>query len=347
MKVLAHVDPVVLERELLSRVDAAHPRGSVARTLVLVPTSRLAEHVQRRLAALRPGWLGLEVLAFRSLGREVLEQVARRTLHVASPLLLEALLKQLLRRCPRNRWTRFIGLRPGAAASVLETFRELREAGIAPTDLEACANDPRTRDLAELFGLYDTALAERAVDGWTDDAGFAREALPHAARFGEGVGAVFVHGAYELLGVYLELLRELDRSCDVTVLAPVAVGTRATEYGERFAKGLPSESAFETPNEPGDRERAARLAALYDEESSPPAADPGRFRFRHAQGPSAEVAFAVRQALRAGDEGCPPAEIGTRRRNGRGPARGDPTRRRAGVPSPSHRSTPSPRGGWI
>ncbi len=309
MKILAHVDPVVLERELLSRVDAAHPVGSVARTLVLVPTTRLAEHVQRKLALLRPAWLGLQVLAFRSLGREVLEQAARRTLHVASPLLLGALLQPLLRRCPRNRWSAFIGHRPGAAAGVLETFRELREAGIEPADLEACAKDPRTRDLAELFGLYDRALAERAVDGWTDDAGFARAALPHAAQFGESVRAVFVHGAYELLGVYLDLLRELDRSSEVTVLAPVAVGTRATEYGERFARSFLSDDAFETPDEPGDRKRAARLAALYDEESAPPETDPDRFHFRHAQGPAAEVTFAVRRALSAVREGCPPAEI--------------------------------------
>jgi ATP-dependent helicase/nuclease subunit B len=203
----------------------------------------------------------------------------------------------------------FIGLRPGAAASVLETFGDLREAGIDPADLETCADDPRTRDLAELFGLYDAALAERAGDGWTDDAGFARAALPHTAQFGESVRAVFVHGAYELLGVYRNLLRELDRSSEVTVLAPVAAGTRATEYGERFVRSFFTDGALETPDEPGDRERAARLAALYDEESAPPAADPGRFRFRHAQGPAAEVTFAVRQALCAVREGCPPAEI--------------------------------------
>lgn len=309
MKVLAHIDPVVLERELLSRVDSIHPRDRVARTLVLVPTNRLAEHVQRKLAPTRPGWLGLQVLAFRSLGREVLEQIAGRALHVASPLLLEALLSQQLRRCPRNRWTAFIGRRPGAAASVLQTFRELREAGIEPSDLEACAADPRTRDLAELFGLYDAALGERAACGWTDDAGLARAALPHAARFGEGVRAVFVHGAYELLGVYLDLLRELDRTSQVTVLAPVAAGTRATEYGERFARSFLSEVAFETPDEPGDGQRASRLAALYDEQAEPTVADPVRFHFRHAQGPAAEVAFAVRQALRAVRDGCPPAEI--------------------------------------
>ena len=61
MNVVAHPDPVRLERELLARVDAEHPRGP-GRTLVVVPTRRLAEHVQCRLASVRPAWIGLEVL---------------------------------------------------------------------------------------------------------------------------------------------------------------------------------------------------------------------------------------------------------------------------------------------
>lgn len=311
MRVLAHIDPVVLERELLSRVDEAHPRDGVARTLVLVPTNRLAEHVQRKLAEERPAWLGLQVWPFRGLGREILEQASGQTLHVASPLLLEALLGRLMRECPRNRWTAFVNRRPGAAGPLLEVLRDLRESGIGPADVEACADDARTRDLGRLYALYETALDERVTAGWTDDAGLARAALPHAARFGEGLRAVFVHGAYELLGVYLDLLRELERTTNVTVLVPVAPGTRVTAYGERFAAAFltGADGAFETTREPGDAARTARLSALYDEDCSPPPAEAGFFRFRHSQGPAAEVKFAVREALRAVHDGCPPTEI--------------------------------------
>jgi ATP-dependent helicase/nuclease subunit B len=311
VRVLAQIDPVVLERELLSRVDGAHPRDGVARTLVLVPTNRLAEHVQRKLAEKRPAWLGLQVWPFRSLGREILEQATGRTLHVVSPLLLEALLGRLMRERPRNRWSAFVKRRPGAAGPLLEVLRDLRESGIGPDDVAACADDARTRDLSELLAIYETALDERISEGWTDDAGLARAALPHAARFGKGLRAVFVHGAYELLGVYLDLLRELERTTNVTVLVPVAPGARVTAYGEKFAAAFlaGADGAFETTREAGDVDRTARLSALYDEGGSPPPAETGFFRFRHSQGAAAEVTFAVREALRAVRDGCPPTEI--------------------------------------
>jgi ATP-dependent helicase/nuclease subunit B len=311
VQIVAHVDPLVLERELLSRVDAVHPRHGVARTLVLVPTNRLAEHVQRKLTDVRPAWLGLDVLPFRGLGREVLEQATGATLHVASPLLLEALLRRLLRERPRNRWARFVDRRPGAARHLLTTLQELREAGIEPADLAACTDDPRESDLAGLYALYHAALAERASTGWTDDAGLARAARPHAADFAKHSTAVFVHGAYELLGVYLDLLRELDRTTDVTVLVPVAGGTRATAYGEHFTRSFLTcgDDDLESPAERGKADRSARLTALYDEDGAPTPAGPGAFGFRHAQGSAAEVKFAVREALRAVRNGCPPTEI--------------------------------------
>jgi ATP-dependent helicase/DNAse subunit B len=308
VKVLAHVDPVLLERELLARVDATHPRGAVGHTLVLVPTNRLAEHLQRKLAGVRPAWLGLEVLPFRGLGRRVLEQADGSTLHVASPLLLEALLRRLLHERPRNGWSKFVGRRPGAVGPMAATFRELREAGIAATDLAACTDGPRTSDLAELFELYDTALGECASAGWTDDAGLAHAAMPHVAGFAEDLDAVFVHGAYELIGVYLDLLRELDHATGVTALVPVARGSRVTSYGERFATSF-LDGALHDPDQESDPDRAARLSALYDEESSPPAFATEAVRFRHAQGPAAEVRFAVREALKAVRDGCSPTEI--------------------------------------
>jgi ATP-dependent helicase/nuclease subunit B len=122
---------------------------------------------------------------------------------------------------------------------------------------------------------------------------------------------VFVHGAYELLGVYLDLLRELERTTNVTVLVPVAPGTRVSAYGERFAAAFltGADGELEATQEQGDPDRTARLSALYDEDRSPPPARADSFRFRHSQGPGAEVKFAVREALRAVSAGCPPTEI--------------------------------------
>ena len=311
MKVVAHVDPVVLERELISRVDAVHPRSGLARTLVLVPTNRLAEHVERRLAGRRSAWLGLEVLSFRGFGREVLERATGRTLQVASPLLLESMLAGLLRERPANVWSTFVRRRPGAAGRLLETLRDLREAGVEPAELAACTEDDRGRDLTRLYGDYHEMLEARSVEGWSDEAGLARAALPHVARFGEDLSAVFVHGAYEILGIYLDLLRELRGTTPVTALVPVCPGTRVTTYGERFARKFLLEAGAELEvADPGDDpERAGRLAALYDEQAAPPPAGDEALRLRHAQGAAAEAKFAVREALRAVRDGCAPTEV--------------------------------------
>src|SRR5262245_281309 len=87
MRVVAHIDPIVLERELVARIGVEHPRDGSSRTLVLVPTTRLADHVKRRLLAARPAWIGLEVLSPRALARTVLDRTVATPLEVVSPLL--------------------------------------------------------------------------------------------------------------------------------------------------------------------------------------------------------------------------------------------------------------------
>ena len=90
MRLLAHPDPLTLERELLSRVDSLHPRDGTGRTLVLVPSARLATHLLRRFAGRRPAWLGLEVLHFRALARRIVEAGGGAPVRVASPRLPRA-----------------------------------------------------------------------------------------------------------------------------------------------------------------------------------------------------------------------------------------------------------------
>ena len=312
MRVVALVDPVALEDELLERVRRAHAGGQATGTLVLVPTARLAEHVLRRLGEARPAWLGLEVLHFRALGLRVLERETGSTRTIASPLVLEAIVRRLLEQHPRNAWSGVVRRRPGALRRLVGALADLREAGIDPKAVaEYGAGDERDRGLAELFAAYHEALERRSDSGWTDDAGLMRAARPHAAAFGRRIGAVFLHGAYELLGIHLDLLRELDRTSDVTALVPVRPGAPVTAYAEEFAREflLDANTEPESAVVEADAGRARRLAALYDEEQHPAPAASGTFTVRHAQGAAAEVKFAVRQALCAVRDGCPPTEI--------------------------------------
>ena len=114
--------------------------------------------------------------------------------------------------------------------------RALRDAGISPDDLEACCEGRFERDLAEIYRTYAVTLAGRAELGWVDDAGLVGAALPGAAGFASRFGAVFVHGAYELIGVHLELVRKLQSVAPLTLLTPCRPGSRATAYAELLAE---------------------------------------------------------------------------------------------------------------
>jgi hypothetical protein len=307
VKVLTHADSVILERELLARVDAAHPRGTLARTLILAPTSRLVAHVQRRLAERRPAWLGLEVLTFPALARRVLEERGGRGPQVVSSRLLEALLGRLLDARPGNAWSRLARERPGTTKRLRAALNDLREAGLDPAELAPdCAAEPRGADLVEIYRDYHLALERRGSEGWTDEAGLIRAALPGAATFGRGCRAVFLHGAYELIGVHLELLRRLARETEVTALLPGGAGRPVAAYAERFAREF-----LGAPVEALGAEDAGRLPldALFDESARPAPAPVERLAFCHVQGAAAEVELAAREALAEVERGCPPSEI--------------------------------------
>ncbi len=308
MTVLVHPDPVVLERELLARVDAAHPRQSAARTLVVVPTARLARHVERRLAGVRPAWLGLEALHLNALAYRILDDAGKKPPRVVSSLLLDAVLERVLTEHGANSWARFVRTRPGALGRLRAALDDLREAWIDPADVASCSEGGAERALAEVYRGYSDALARGARNGWGDRAALGRAALEHAEGFGAGSTAVFLHGAYELIGIHLDLLRALDRTTGVTALLPVRAGAPATAFAERFLHDfLLRDSETPEPIEAGDPTRP-ELAALYDE-ASRPAAGPVRFAFRHTQGEAAEVKVALREALESVRLGCPPEEI--------------------------------------
>lgn len=309
MRLLAHPDPVALESELLERIGAVRAPDAVRGVLVVVPTLRLAEHVQRRVAASRKAWLGLEVLHFRALALRILDAAAEPAPRLLSGRLAEVVLRQVCRRAPDNAWSRFLRGRPGALSELMATMRDLREAGVeAPRLREAASDLPRGADLAALYAAYAKSLAQLERRGWADDAALMRAAARHATRHARRYAAVFAHGAYEWLGIHLDLLRKLDRGSEVVALVPARPGAPVSAHAEDFARRHLAGSGPGLESVERDAERGDRLAALYDE-AARPAVQADRFRFRHAQGAAAEVATAVREALAAVRDGCPPHEI--------------------------------------
>ncbi len=314
MKVYGHPDPWILERELERRVESAHPADGRASTLILVPTRRLAAHVERRLAASsgRRAWLGLHVRTFRGAARRILETAGLAPPALVSERVHLTLVRRVLDAQPENPWSGFVRDRPGAAGRVAGALLDLREAGVTPDELRSAGgDDPGAATLAAIYDAYARVLDDGLARGFTDETGLVRAAIAHAADFARGHGAVFLHGAYELLGIHVELVRALDAGREVTVLVPVRPGTPATAYAERFARrfllGGQDVTPIETPGgEPGC---GLALDALYSETSRPEPVSPARVTFRTCQGAAAELETAMRQALCAIASGARPEEI--------------------------------------
>jgi len=209
VQVLAHPDPFVLEEELLDRLVASRSGDPLSPVLVLVPTARLAEHVQRRIARRLGACLGIDVLHHRTLALRIQDEAPGRSVRSSSTRLLQALLARVLDGLPENPWARFVRDRPSALAGLLGALKDLREAVIPPTTARECLDGERERALAEIYEAYAAALVARASHGLADEAAVVGAAVTAASSHASRYAAVFHHGAYELIGVHLDLVREL------------------------------------------------------------------------------------------------------------------------------------------
>lgn len=311
MRVLAHADPHVLEAELLERIEAAQRGDPFAPVLVVVPTVRLAGHVRRRIVERLGTRLAVEVLHHRALAGRIVEEAEGGRPEVATPALLEALLRSVLDTLRGNDLARFVREHPGALRSLLLTLRDLREAGVAPADTNRLLSSGRGPDLAAIHAAYLLALEAREAHGLRDDAMLAAAAAARAAAFSRRFRAILHHGAYELVGIWLGLARALDEGAPSTWLLPFGPGTPSGKYGERFARRhlLAAGEALETVPSRAGGLLGSRVAALYDEGARLPSRVAGEDVLATAQGAVAEADMAARLALRASSESVAPQEI--------------------------------------
>lgn len=314
MRIVSHPDPIILEQALFDVLGTHHPPDPTVRSLILVPTARLASHLKYRLATdgERPAWVGVEIFTIHALAREILARSGGASYRVLSTRLREAVVRRVLRLDPGNRWSRFSTRRPGATRRLAGALNELREAAIDPDDLrEASRGSARDEALADLYASYVDRLEETRQIGWADEAGLVLAAAGHAAGTASDYRQILVHGAYEWLGVHVRLLHDLARHAPMTVLLPIQPGQRVTAYAESFARSflLDGEEPIASIDADGRAGCGLDLASLYDEESRPDPAPEGRVRFRNTQGAVQEVQLAVHEALAAVAGGCEPREI--------------------------------------
>ncbi len=311
MRVLAHPDPFVLEDALLKGIAAAQADDPLARVLVVVPTVRLARHITRRLGERKGACLAVEILNHRALAYRILDSGPGPRPRIVSNAVLRALVDRVVSSPTPSPWSRFLAERPGARRALHETLLDLREAGISSEEaVSLLRGDERERALAAVYAGYVRGIESAAPAGLVDEAGLVAAALPRTRAFGSAHRAVFHHGAYELTGIHLALLREVDRAIPVTFFLPCEPDAPAYATAERFAREhlLAEGDRIERI---GDREGGllgSRLSSAYEEGKSPPPPAPRGVLIHNVQGALAEVTLAARHALRSVAAGTDPAE---------------------------------------
>ncbi len=289
MKLVANASPSVLEAELLDRVAAAKSGDPLAPVLIVVPSRRLADHVTRRLVERFGSLLGVTVLHHRALAERVLEAAGASPRHVLGDELLDALFSRVVERAEAGPLRDFVRDHPGAASALRETLTDLREAGVDPLDVTATLSGSEA-ETAALYARWSAALDELAEHGDAiDDSGLARAACATATEFSARFFAIFHHGAYDLIGVRVDLVRALDRGRELTFLLPADTAEASGKFGVERARGI-----------------AASRGTLTSLERELPPAPVGFF---HAQGARAELQTAVYEALAAVASGMPPHEV--------------------------------------
>jgi RecB family exonuclease len=289
LKLVAHASPAVLEAQLLDRIAAVRSRDPWASVLVVVPSRRLAEHVERRLVERFGATLGVLVLHHRSLGLRILEHSGARPRTVVEEPLVRALLARVVREAPAGPVRDFVLEHPGAAAALLNTLTDLREAGIDPAEARVRL-EGGDAEIARLYGRWCAAWGEVSARGPAiDDAGAVDEATPLAPAFAARFSAVIHHGAYDLIGARVGLVRALDRGREVTFLLPADPADRSGAFGRAHAAALAGEGEWD---------------ALPDRPHAAP-----RVSWMNAQGARAELRSAMYAALAAVEAGARPHDV--------------------------------------
>jgi RecB family exonuclease len=320
VRILASIDVQALERRVLDAAGRRKLGGLLDPLLILVPTHRLADQLRRRLANELGAVLGVWILTHRGLASRALEFALitpPRLLSTAAALhLLESLLE-----AHRSPGVEALRERPGGLRMLLATFRELREAGIEPRDLDVLPGAaPAVRTL---YAPFVEALARLFAEGWTDEAGLIRAALPELPRFlrQKRIARCLHHGAYELIGVHVELLRAVEAAAAVEFLLPGEIDGAGFGTSRRFADHLtrafpeaPRQRLPSPPGEPEARRRLLeRLRALGEPEDAAPDGEPllePALELHSVQGEEAELRAAALRALALhGRDGVPLHEI--------------------------------------
>lgn len=312
-----HPDFGVLEDRLAALIlearqgDSASPFPPVA---VVAPTRRLLSYLQVMLADRLPVLANVHFFTHRSLGGAA----GAATGSPAPRLLSDDVKAKILSGLVQARGgplADYVLSRPGSIASILSTLDDLREAGVpAGPAVKIRELSARGKDLLNVYAAY-AGQIDASGPLVADRARRLLASAPAVREFCRRFRLVVHYGAYDLIGVNLELMRAVEASqARLHFLAPHHPSSPAYELARRFWPEMLGAQPAALPDTPSDRLLAARLPFLYQEGTGPAPLDPGRpprVRFFHAQGAAAELREVALDILGLGsDQDIPLHRVG-------------------------------------
>jgi hypothetical protein len=226
-----------LEREFFRRMTSARAADPLAPAVVLVPNALLRKHLARSLADSGSPHANVHFLMLTgkhpssslpvSLAGNRLAREGRKPMpHGLMELLIAGVVERSL---PELGYFRPVAGREGFQQALLQTFRDLRDAGAAPSDLARIV--PRLRKgehlqqkLRDLLLLWERVEADRLGKRFHDDAELLETAAEEAAasQWMAGLASLTVYGFYDLTGVQERFLESLFARTSATVFVPHA-----------------------------------------------------------------------------------------------------------------------------
>ena len=288
-----HHDFGVLESRLAALIREAHeadPGGPLAPVAVIVPTRRLLAYLQADLASRFPGLANLHLFHHESLARAAAAAAGASLPRAASERVREQILARLIAGTG-GELPEYVAARPGSISALRSAIDDLREAVVPPAAAGPGGSlSPRGAEILRLHALYADAMRRLERSGWSDRTGHLRAAAPHLAGFARRFRLVVHYGAYDLIGVNLELMRAVEASgVRLVYLAPYHAGGPAFAHARRFWPEMLGATPAVAAGDGTGRLLGEGLPLLYDESSSPgerPSAGVAAF---HAQGAAGEL----------------------------------------------------------
>jgi superfamily I DNA/RNA helicase/RecB family exonuclease len=222
-----HPDLETALRDSVHTFRALHP--PLTPLPILVPSNLLKVYLRRRLVELNLPHIALEFLTLQQLIARLASAPPQPKTKNPKPSALPPFADELLadavieKHITRESYFERIRHAAGFRASLLESFRDLKEAGIAPDQLTQLTrrspklSTPKFRELAALYHAYTDALAAANVE---DDAEkLARAAASPADPFPDRTD-VFLYGFYDFNYLQRRLIARIAARHPLTVFFP-------------------------------------------------------------------------------------------------------------------------------